>query len=189
MKLNKLLILSSVLLAVSCQSTASSQRSVSISGLVPMSGTASETISNTESDVDRSGVAVRLENRDGAIGLGVEIRQATYNDPSNAAPDSDGIELAGFFRRYLEDSNNSAFLEASPILGLGLENDLGIETSSYALLRLAAGYRWSLAEDIFIDVDAGYYLTLMSTDIDVVGSETSIEVDGIDVTLAIGMHF
>ena len=189
MKFNKLLILSSLLMAVSCQSTASSQRSVSVSGLVPMSGTASETMGNTEYDVDRSGVAVRLENRDGAIGLGVEIRQATYSDPSNAAADSDGIELAGFFRRYLEDSNNSIFLEASPILGLGLENDSDVETSSYALLRLAAGYRWSLAEDIFIDVDAGYHFTLMSMDIDVVGAETSTDVDGIDVTLAIGMHF
>ena len=191
MDLNKLTLIPALLMAVSCQSTASSQRSISVVGLVPMDGTQTESLSSppTESDVERSGVGVRLENRDGAIGLGVEIRQAGYSDPTATAGDKDGLELAGFFRRYLEDSNNSAFIEASPILGLGTEGDTIQESGSYAMLRLAAGYRWMLAESTFIDADLGYHMTLMSMDVDVAGFNASNEIDGVDVSLAIGFNF
>ncbi len=83
MKLNKLFLLSALLMAVSCQSTASSQRSVSVVGLVPMSGTSTSEGTvlgipvSADIDVERSGVGLRLENRDGAIGMGVELRQTT----------------------------------------------------------------------------------------------------------------
>jgi hypothetical protein len=183
MKIYKLILLPALLMAVSCQSTASSQRSVSVVGLVPMSGTSTSGVD--DDDVERSGVGLRLENRDGAIGLGVELRQATYEDPASVNPESDGIEIAGFFRRYTQDSNNSPFLEVSPILGLGQEDSSGVETSSYALLRLAAGYRWMLAETTFIDVDAGYYMTLMTMDINAVETDVS----GVDVGIAIGFNF
>ena len=189
MKINPLILLAVLSLAVSCQSTASSQRSVSIVGLVPMSGT-TETVDAADADVERSGAGIRLENRDGAIGMGVELRQATYQDPGAADDDSDGIEIAGFFRRYLQDSNNSAFIEASPILGLGLDDGTGDETSAYALLRLSAGYRWMLAENIFVDVDAGYYMTLMTMDRDMPpATPTEDDVSGVGVGLAIGLNF
>ncbi len=194
MKINHIIALSSLLFAVSCQSTASTQRTVSVVGMVPMSGTS--TIEGTvggipvsaEGDVDRSGVAVRLESRDGAIGKGVEVRNASYENPTNNA-ESDGIELAGFFRRYLDDGNNSLYLEASPILGLGLENDSAVESSTYALLRVALGYRWMLDENIFIDADAGYYMTLMTMDYDDPLVTTETEVSGVGVSLALGMTF
>jgi hypothetical protein len=196
MKINPLILLAVLSLAVSCQSTASSQRSVSIVGLVPMSGTSTETaidpmmpMQATTEDVERSGAGLRLENRDGAIGMGVELRQATYETPSDPTADSDGTEIAGFFRRYLQDSNNSAFIEASPILGLGLDDGEGNETSAYALLRLSAGYRWMLAEDIFIDADAGYYMTLITMDTDTAAPPTEEEVSGFGVSLGIGLHF
>jgi hypothetical protein len=188
MKINQSILFAVLLLAVSCQSTASSQRSVSIVGLVPMSGT-TETVDAVDPDVERSGAGIRLENRDGAIGMGVELRQATYQDPRAADDDSDGIEIAGFFRRYLQDSNNSAFIEASPILGLGLDDGKGDETSAYALLRLSAGYRWMLAENIFIDADAGYYMTLITMDTDTVVSSKEEDVSGVGVSLAIGLNF
>jgi hypothetical protein len=188
MKINQSILFAVLLLAVSCQSTASSQRSVSIVGLVPMSGT-TETVDVDDLDVERSGAGIRLENRDGAIGMGVELRQATYQDPGAADDDSDGIEIAGFFRRYLQDSNNSAFIEASPILGLGLDDGKGDETSAYALLRLSAGYRWMLAENIFIDADAGYYMTLITMDTDTVVSSKEEDVSGVGVSLAIGLNF
>jgi hypothetical protein len=117
------------------------------------------------------------------------LRQATYQDPRAADDDSDGIEIAGFFRRYLQDSNNSAFIEASPILGLGLDDGKGDETSAYALLRLSAGYRWMLAENIFIDADAGYYMTLITMDTDTVVSSKEEDVSGVGVSLAIGLNF
>ena len=189
MKINQLIILPVLLVAGSCQSTASSQRSVSIVGLVPMSGTLTETVGATDADVERSGVGLRLENRDGAIGMGVELRQATYENPSVINEDRDGIEIAGFFRRYLQDSNNSAFIEASPILGLGLDDGAGNETSAYALLRLSAGYRWMLAENIFIDADAGYYMTLITMDTDTAVPSTEEDVSGVGVSLAIGLNF
>jgi hypothetical protein len=189
MKINQSILLAVLLVAGSCQSTASSQRSVSVVGLVPMSGT-TETVGADDADVERSGAGVRLENRDGAIGLGVEIRQATYSNPSDPTADEDGIELAGFFRRYLEDSDNSAFIEASPILGLGLDDGTGNETSAYALLRLSAGYRWMLAENIFVDVDAGYYMTLVTMDRDMPpATPTEDDVSGVGVGLAIGFNF
>ena len=189
MKINPLILLAVLPLAVSCQSTASSQRSVSIVGLVPMSGTSTENISALDTDVERSGAGIRLENRDGAIGMGVELRQATYEDPSASNDDRDGTEIAGFFRRYLQDSNNSAFIEASPILGLGLDDGTGDETSAYALLRLSAGYRWMLAENIFIDADAGYYMTLITMDTDTAVPSTEEDVSGVGVSLAIGLNF
>ena len=189
MKINPLILLAVLPLAVSCQSTASSQRSVSIVGLVPMSGTSTENISALDTDVERSGAGIRLENRDGAIGMGVELRQATYEDPSASNDDRDGTEIVGFFRRYLQDSNNSAFIEASPILGLGLDDGTGDETSAYALLRLSAGYRWMLAENIFIDADAGYYMTLITMDTDTVEPSTEEDVSGVGVSLAIGLNF
>jgi len=188
MKINQSILFAVLLLAVSCQSTASSQRSVSIVGLVPMSGT-TETVDDADADVERSGAGIRLENRDGAIGMGVELRQATYENPSVINEDRDGIEIAGFFRRYLQDSNNSAFIEASPILGLGLDDGAGNETSAYALLRLSAGYRWMLAENIFIDADAGYYMTLITMDTDTVVSSKEEDVSGVGVSLAIGLNF
>ena len=188
MKINQSILFAVLLLAVSCQSTASSQRSVSIVGLVPMSGT-TETVDAADDAVERSGAGIRLENRDGAIGMGVELRQATYQDPGAADDDSDGIEIAGFFRRYLQDSNNSAFIEASPILGLGLDDGKGDETSAYALLRLSAGYRWMLAENIFIDADAGYYMTLITMDTDTVVPSKEEDVSGVGVSLAIGLNF
>ena len=188
MKINPLILLAVLPLAVSCQSTASSQRSVSIVGLVPMSGT-TETVDADDADVERSGAGIRLENRDGAIGMGVELRQATYEDPSASNDDRDGTEIAGFFRRYLQDSNNSAFIEASPILGLGLDDGTGDETSAYALLRLSAGYRWMLAENIFIDADAGYYMTLITMDTDTAVSPTEEDISGVGVSLAIGFNF
>jgi len=189
MKINQIILLAVVSIAGSCQSTASSQRSVSVVGLVPMSGTSTETVSAVDTDVERSGVGVRLENRDGAIGMGVELRQATYENPSVINDDRDGTEIAGFFRRYLEDSNNSAFIEASPILGLGLDDGAGNETSAYALLRLSAGYRWMLAENIFIDADAGYYMTLITMDTDTAKPPTEEEISGFGVSLGIGLHF
>ena len=188
MKINPLILLAVLPLAVSCQSTASSQRSVSIVGLVPMSGT-TETVDADDADVERSGAGIRLENRDGAIGMGVELRQATYEDPSASNDDRDGTEIAGFFRRYLQDSNNSAFIEASPILGLGLDDGTGDETSAYALLRLSAGYRWMLAENIFIDADAGYYMTLITMDRETPAPATEDDVSGVGVSLAIGFNF
>ena len=188
MKINPLILLAVLPLAVSCQSTASSQRSVSIVGLVPMSGT-TETVGADDADVERSGAGIRLENRDGAIGMGVELRQATYEDPSASNDDRDGTEIAGFFRRYLQDSNNSAFIEASPILGLGLDDGTGDETSAYALLRLSAGYRWMLAENIFIDADAGYYMTLITMDRETPAPATEDDVSGVGVSLAIGFNF
>ena len=192
MKINQLIILAVLLVAGSCQSTASSQRSVSVVGLVPMSGTtelvgvvgAGGTLTG---DTERSGAGIRLENRDGAIGIGVELRQATYENPSVVDDDRDGIEIAGFFRRYLQDSNNSAFIEASPILGLGLDDGAGNETSAYALLRLSVGYRWMLAENIFVDVDSGYYMTLITMDMP--ASSTEKDVSGVGVSLAIGLNF
>ena len=189
MKINQSILLAALLLAVSCQSTASSQRSVSIVGLVPMSGTSTENASAVDADVERSGAGIRLENRDGAIGMGVELRQATYENPSVINDDRDGTEIAGFFRRYLQDSNNSAFIEASPILGLGLDDGTGNETSAYALLRLSAGYRWMLAENIFIDADAGYYMTLITMDTDTAVPSTEEDVSGAGVSLAIGLNF
>ena len=189
MKINQSILLAVLLLAVSCQSTASSQRSVSIVGLVPMSGTTDTAGTAADVDVERSGVGVRLENRDGAIGMGVELRQATYENPSVINDDRDGTEIAGFFRRYLQDSNNSAFIEASPILGLGLGGVAGNETSAYALLRLSAGYRWMLAENIFIDADAGYYMTLITMDTDTAVPPTEEDVSGAGVSLAIGLNF
>jgi hypothetical protein len=195
MKLNKLFLLSALLMAVSCQSTASSQRSVSVVGLVPMSGTSTSEGTvlgipvSVDIDVERSGVGLRLENRDGAIGMGVELRQTTYEAPAFVNSGSDGIEIAGFFRRYTQDSNNSPFLEVSPILGLGQEDSTGAETSSYALLRLAAGYRWMLAETTFIDVDAGYYMTLMAMDTDTITSSLETDVSGVDIGIAIGFNF
>ena len=188
MKINPLILLAVLPLAVSCQSTASSQRSVSIVGLVPMSGT-TETVDADDADVERSGAGIRLENRDGAIGMGVELRQATYENPRFINDDRDGTEIAGFFRRYLQDSNNSAFIEASPILGLGLDDGTGDETSAYALLRLSAGYRWMLAENIFIDADAGYYMTLITMDTDTAVPPTEEDVSGVGVSLAIGLNF
>ena len=188
MKINQSILLAVLLLAVSCQSTASSQRSVSIVGLVPMSGT-TETVGADDADVERSGAGLRLENRDGAIGMGVELRQATYENPSDINDDCDGTEIAGFFRRYLQDSNNSAFIEASPILGLGLDDGTGNETSAYALLRLSAGYRWMLAENIFIDADAGYYMTLITMDRETPAPATEDDVSGVGVSLAIGFNF
>ena len=189
MKINPLILLAVLPLAVSCQSTASSQRSVSIVGLVPMSGT-TETVGADDADVERSGAGLRLENRDGAIGMGVELRQATYQNPGVVDDDRDGTEIAGFFRRYLQDSNNSAFIEASPVLGLGLDDGTGNETSAYALLRLSAGYRWMLAENIFVDVDAGYYMTLMTMDRDMPpATPTEDDVSGVGVGLAIGLNF
>ena len=188
MKINQSILLAVLLLAVSCQSTASSQRSVSIVGLVPMSGT-TETVDADDADVERSGAGIRLENRDGAIGMGVELRQATYETPSVINDDRDGTEIAGFFRRYLQDSNNSAFIEASPILGLGLDDGTGDETSAYALLRLSAGYRWMLAENIFIDADAGYYMTLITMDRETPAPATEDDVSGVGVSLAIGFNF
>jgi len=190
MRISQLLSLAVLLIAGSCQSSASSQRSVSVVGLVPMSGTSTETVSADDADVERSGAGIRLENRDGAIGLGVELRQAIYEDPSDPAADSDGTEIAGFFRRYLQDSNNSAFIEASPILGLGLDDGKGNETSAYALLRLSAGYRWMLAENTFVDVDTGYYMTLMTMDRDEPpAAPTENDVNGVGVSLAIGFNF
>jgi len=189
MKINQLILLAILLVAGSCQSTASSQRSVSVVGLVPMSGTSTETVGAIDTDVERSGAGVRLENRDGAIGMGVELRQATYEDPSVIGDDLDGTEIAGFFRRYLQDSNNSAFIEASPILGLGLDDGTGNETSAYALFRLSAGYRWMLAENIFVDVDAGYYMTLITMDTDTPAPATEDDVSGVGVSLAIGFNF
>ena len=189
MKINPLILLAVLPLAVSCQSTASSQRSVSIVGLVPMSGTSTETVSAADFDVERSGAGLRLENRDGAIGMGVELRQATYQNPGVVDDDRDGTEIAGFFRRYLQDSNNSAFMEASPILGLGLDDGAGNETSAYALLRLSAGYRWMLAENIFVDVDAGYYMTLIAIDKETPAPATEDDVNGVGVGLAIGFNF
>lgn len=188
MKINQSILLAVLLVAGSCQSTASSQRSVSVVGLVPMSGT-TETVGADDADVERSGAGIRLENRDGAIGMGVELRQATYEDPSASNDDRDGTEIAGFFRRYLQDSNNSAFIEASPILGLGLDDGTGDETSAYALLRLSAGYRWMLAENIFIDADAGYYMTLITRDTDTTVPSTEEDVSGVGVSLAIGLNF
>ena len=188
MKINQSILFAVLLLAVSCQSTASSQRSVSIVGLVPMSGT-TETVDAADVDVERSGAGIRLENRDGAIGMGVELRQATYENPRFINDDRDGTEIAGFFRRYLQDSNNSAFMEASPILGLGLDDGAGNETSAYALLRLSAGYRWMLAENIFIDADAGYYMTLITMDTDTAVPSTEEDVSGVGVSLAIGLNF
>lgn len=188
MKINQSILFAVLLLAVSCQSTASSQRSVSIVGLVPMSGT-TETVDAADADVERSGAGIRLENRDGAIGMGVELRQATYENPRFINDDRDGTEIAGFFRRYLQDSNNSAFMEASPILGLGLDDGAGNETSAYALLRLSAGYRWMLAENIFIDADAGYYMTLITMDTDTAVPSTEEDVSGVGVSLAIGLNF
>ena len=188
MKINQLILLAVLLVAVSCQSTASSQRSVSVVGLVPMSGT-TETVGYADTDVERSGAGIRLENRDGAIGMGVELRQATYENPRFINDDRDGTEIAGFFRRYLQDSNNSAFIEASPILGLGLDDGAGNETSAYALLRLSAGYRWMLAENIFIDADAGYYMTLITMDTDTAVPSTEEDVSGVGVSLAIGLNF
>jgi hypothetical protein len=189
MKINQLILLAVLLVAGSCQSTASSQRSVSVVGLVPMSGT-TETVGAVDTDVERSGAGIRLENRDGAIGMGVELRQATYENPSVVDDDRDGIEIAGFFRRYLQDSNNSAFIEASPILGLGLDDGIGNETSAYALLRLSAGYRWMLAENIFVDVDAGYYMTLITMDTgNISAPATEDDVSGVGVSLAIGFNF
>ena len=188
MKINQSILFAVLLLAVSCQSTASSQRSVSIVGLVPMSGT-TETVDAADVDVERSGAGIRLENRDGAIGMGVELRQATYENPRFINDDRDGTEIAGFFRRYLQDSNNSAFMEASPILGLGLDDGAGNETSAYALLRLSAGYRWMLAENIFIDADAGYYMTLITMDTDTTVPSTEEDVSGAGVSLAIGLNF
>ena len=192
MRISQLLSLAVLLIAGSCQSSASSQRSVSVVGLVPMSGTSTTEDSDgtsSDGDPDRSGVAVRLENRDGAIGLGVEVRQSSYTDPAYPSEGVDGVEFAGIFRRYMEDSNNSLYIEASPILGLGLGGGVGPESSSYALLRVAAGYRWAMAENIFIDVDTGYYMTLMPIEFtDTLGS-SSMETDGVDVGLAIGFHF
>jgi hypothetical protein len=190
MKINKLILLPALFLVASCQSSASSQRSISAVGFVPMSGTATESgYDPGEYDFDRSGVAVRLENRDGVVGLGVEVRQSDYTDPSYPSEGLDGIELAGFFRRYMDNSDNSLYIEASPILGLGVDDGSGAESSSYALLRVAAGYRWAMAENIFIDADTGYYRTFMPIEFANELISSSTEIDGVDVGLAIGFNF
>ena len=192
MKRSKLILLPALVLVASCQSSASSQRSVSVAGFVPMSGTATSEYSNGASlmgDLERSGSAIRLENRDGVIGLGIEIRQSDYTEPSFPGEGHDGIELAGFFRRYMDNSDNSLYIEASPILGLGIDDGFGTESSSYALLRVAAGYRWAMAENIFIDVDTGYYMTFMPIEFADALSSASTETDGVDVGLAIGFNF
>lgn len=188
MKINQLILLAVLLIAGSCQTTTSSQRSVSVVGIVPMSGTSTTEISTipTSSDLDRSGAAVRLENRDGRIGVGVEVRQSNY---AKINGDSDGIELAGFFRRYMDKSSSSLYVEASPILGLGVEGGLNPDSSSYILLRVAAGYRWMMAENIFIDVDTGYFMTFKEMDHGVPGASNSEGVDGVDVGIAIGFNF
>ena len=188
MKINQSILLAVLLMAGSCQSTTSSQRSVSVVGLVPMSGTSTtEYLSaSTESDLDRSGAAVRLENRDGRIGLGVEVRQSNY---AKTTGDSDGIELAGFVRRYMDKSDSSLYVEASPILGLGISGGLNPDSSAYVLLRVAAGYRWMMSDSIFIDVDTGYFMTFMDMDHGTPGVSNSEEVDGVDVGIAIGFNF
>jgi hypothetical protein len=184
MKINQLILLAVLLIAGSCQSTTSSQRSVSVAGFVPMSGTSTPKISGSTgqpSDLDRSGAAIRLENRDGEIGTGIEVRQSNY---ASKHGDSDGIELSGSFRRYMDKRNSSLYVEASPILGLGIE-----DSSSYVLLRVAAGYRWAMAEDIFIDIDTGYYMTFMEMDFGTPGASNSEDIRGVDVGIAIGFNF
>jgi hypothetical protein len=46
-----------------------------------------------------------------------------------------------------------------------------------------------LAENIFIDADAGYYMTLITMDTDTVVPATEEEVSGFGVSLAIGLNF
>ncbi len=46
-----------------------------------------------------------------------------------------------------------------------------------------------LAETTFIDVDAGYYMTLMTMDTDTVTSSLETDVSGVDIGIAIGFNF
>ena len=177
-------LLTLLLLSFSCQSSSSAQRSIAISGLVPFSGT-----STASGDVEKTGMSLRLENREGHRGAGLELRQAAYavaSEPSIS--DSEGMELAAIFRRYTDVSNNALFLEVSPILGFGAENDGGVDSGTYALLRLAAGFRWMLDERIYFDVDGGYYFSLMAGDNNWVGGETS-DANGADINLSLGFFF
>ena len=128
---NRILLLPLLLLFLSCQSTSSAQRSIAVSGLVPFSGT-----STSNGDVEKTGASLRLENREGYRGSGLELRQVTYAVPSvPSINDSEGMELAAIFRRYADVSNNAFFLEASPVLGFGADNDAGIDSGNYALFR------------------------------------------------------
>jgi rRNA maturation protein Nop10 len=186
------------LLAFTFSCNASATKSFSL--VMPLSVSGDSTVTPDPAgfspvDTEYTGVGFRYEAKSDSVGLGVEFTpSATYTWPDmvwlvdGSTPEFSGTEIGVFARKYLAD--DTLFLEAGTMLGLGLESNdpTGTlpESSGYTNLKLAVGSRVDFGESMFGEASAGLIQTIVPVEYDD-GSENSISAFGISA--GIGINF
>ena len=180
------------LLAASCQSGATTGKSLSI--VSPVVSSVDLTISSLGyvldvPDSEYSGVSLRYEVESGASSFGAVFTpeaEYSFKDYFWIATGEQvrltSPEFGLFGRKYFDN----VFIEGTAMLGTGTKfNTSGSEASDmYSYARMAAGVRADFGDQFFGDISIGYRFDILP-----MGDESSeIEVSGYDVFLGVGYN-